>query len=247
MKAILLAAGLGTRLRPVTDKIPKCLVPINDKPLMDYWLEMLGPSEEINGILVNTHYLANVVDTYLRNSKFAKKIKIVFEPELLGTGGTVVKNKDFVQKDRLFLAHADNLTFFDLHAFIHAHKARPKNCVMTMMTFTTPTPESCGIVGLDTWGVVQNFYEKVKTPPSNLANAAVYIMEPEVVNYMVSLNKAFVDISTEIIPKFMGRIFTYHNKHYHRDIGTIESLDLANKELSHLKGDHFGRNEISRA
>lgn len=246
MKAILLAAGLGTRLRPVTDKIPKCLVPINDKPLMDYWLENLGPSKEISEILVNTHYLADVVSNYLKANKFYPKIKIAYEAELLGTGGTVVKNRDFVQNETLFLAHADNLTFFNLDAFIDAHKARPKNCVMTMMTFTTPTPESCGVVSLDTWNVVQSFHEKVAAPPSNLANAAVYIMEPEVVNYMVSLNKPFVDISTEVIPKFMGRISTYHNKIYHRDIGTLDSWKIANLELNHLKGDHHGRHEIAR-
>lgn len=246
MNALLLAAGLGTRLRPLTNDIPKCLVPINGKPLMDYWLQMLGPNEAIKKIVINTHYKVDAVNSFLSTHQYKNKIKTVFEPELLGTGGTVVKNIELFKKESLLLAHADNLTFFDLGSFIHAHRARPKNCVMTMMTFTTPTPESCGIVGLDTWGVVQNFYEKVEAPPNNLANAAVYIMEPEVIDCMVSLNKAFVDVSTEVIPKFMGKIFTYHNKIYHRDIGTMESWQQANKELSVFKGDYRGRDQIAR-
>lgn len=233
MNALLLAAGLGTRLRPLTNNVPKCLVPINDKPLMDYWLQMLGPSELVEKIVVNTHYKAEVVESYLKNHKYNYKITSVYEPKLLGTGGTVVKNIKLFKGEPLLLAHADNLTFFDVEAFVKTHRARPKHCVMTMMTFTTPTPESCGIVGLDTWGVVQTFYEKVSAPPSNLANAAVYIMEPEVLDFMVSLKKEFLDVSTGVIPRFMGKIATYHNKTYHRDIGTMESWEKANRELSH--------------
>ena len=74
-----------------------------------------------------------------------------------------------------------------------------------------------------------------------MANAAVYIIEPEVVDFMVALNKSFVDFSTEVLPNFLGRIYTYHNSTYHRDIGTIESWECANKELPMLEAD-FARN-----
>ena len=98
---------------------------------------------------------------------------------------------------------------------------------MTMMTFRTDTPESCGIVELDGRGVVTGFFEKVARPPGNLANGAVYIFEPEVVETIASLARPVVDLSTEIIPRFIGRILCVETRGYHRDIGTPESLARA--------------------
>ena len=95
MRAILLAAGLGTRLRPITDTIPKCLVPINGKPLIDYWLEQLTKAG-IEKFLINTHYLHEQVESYIEQSKFAGMVDLVYEEELLLTGGTVIANKDFI-------------------------------------------------------------------------------------------------------------------------------------------------------
>jgi mannose-1-phosphate guanylyltransferase len=99
------------------------------------------------------------------------------------------------------------------------------------MTFDTDAPQSCGIVELDTDGVVQAFHEKVANPPGTRANAAVYIFEPSVVDYIASLEKEFCDISTEVLPNFIGRIQTFHNTDYHRDIGTLESLAMAELEF----------------
>jgi mannose-1-phosphate guanylyltransferase len=79
---------------------------------------------------------------------------------------------------------------------------------------------------------VIRFHEKVTNPPGTRANAAVYIMEPDVVDFIASLGKAFVDLSTEVIPRFLGRITTFHNTDYHRDIGTCDSLRRAEAEYA---------------
>jgi mannose-1-phosphate guanylyltransferase len=230
VRALLLAAGLGTRLRPITNTIPKCLVPIRNKPLLEYWLDMLLPSG-VDRILVNTHYLPEAVRSFVGASGWQDAIDLVHEEVLLGTGGTIIKNRSFFIDQPFMVAHADNLTRFDVNAFIARHKARSADVEITMMTFATDMPQSCGIVELDDKGIVRAFHEKVSNPPSNQANAAVYIFEPAVISYMESLGKSFVDVSTEVIPKFLGHIQTFHNTDYHRDIGTPESLAAAEREF----------------
>ena len=139
MKAILLAAGFGTRLRPLTLIIPKCLVPIRNKPLLEYWLENLT-SNGINSILINTHFLSEKVSAYINNSEYKKNCKLIYEKELLGTAGTLLSNLDFIGDEECILIHADNYCMADLKKFILQHKKRPSYCLLTMMTFKTNTP-----------------------------------------------------------------------------------------------------------
>ena len=101
---------------------------------------------------------------------------------------------------------------------------------MTMMTFRTDAPETCGVVEVDSRGIVQAFHEKVPNPPGNLANAAVYILAQGVIDHIAGLRKEHVDFSTEVLPHYLGRINTFHNDIYHRDIGTKESLQAARRE-----------------
>lgn len=231
MKALLLAAGLGTRLRPVTNYIPKCLVPINGKPLLEYWLENLT-KVGVEQFLINTNYLHEQIEEYVKNSKYKGKITLVYEEELLNTGGTILKNKNFFsQKEPFILVHADNLCFCDFKAFLEVHNNRPSNTEITMMLFQTDNPQSCGIVEIDDKGIVKKFHEKVLNPPSNLANGAVYICEPSVVEFMETLCKDKIDFSTEVLPNFMGKISTYENTIYHRDIGTLESYSIAQIDM----------------
>lgn len=230
MRALLLAAGLGTRLRPLTDSIPKCLVPINGKPLMEYWLENLTKAG-ICSLLVNLHHHWQKVSDYLNSCPYASKIKRVYEEELLLTGGTLLENRTFFDNESIMLIHADNLCLCDLSSFIKAHRERPKDTDITMMTFSTETPETCGIVELDDKGVVLAFHEKIEHPPGNRANAAVYILEPTIFDFLESLQQKKIDFSTEVLPNLIGRIYTWHNDVYHRDIGTIESYAKAQIEI----------------
>jgi len=230
MRALLLSAGLGTRLRPVTNTIPKCLVPINGKPLLEYWLENLSQAG-IEEFLINTSYLCEQVEEYVEKSIYKDKITLVYEKELLNTGGTIVQNSSFFKNQPFMLVHADNLSFCNFEAFMDTHNNRPKNCELTMMLFHTDTPNSCGIVELDDLNIVIQFYEKVENPPSNLANGAVYICEPSVIAFCKSLTKKNIDFSNDVLPNFMGRINTFLNNTYHRDIGNIESYALSQIEI----------------
>lgn len=229
MRALLLAAGFGTRLRPITNTTPKCLVGINGRPLLDHWVELLS-NAGIHDMLINLHYLPEQVLDYVANCTHPARLTTVLEPELLCTGGTLLRNRQYFGQEPIMMIHADNLSLFDVRAFVERFRVRDRHIEITMMTFSTDVPEACGIVELDERGTVCAFYEKVKDPPGNLANAAVYILAPTVIEFIASLGKPVVDFSTEVLPHYVGRINTYHNDAYHRDIGSMESLRLAQGE-----------------
>jgi mannose-1-phosphate guanylyltransferase len=228
MRAILLAAGFGTRLRPLTNNVPKCLVTIKGKPLIQIWLEKL---KEINvsPVLVNTHYLSSKVDNFIKNSPFADHVSIVFEPVLLGTAGTLINNLDFFQNQDGLLIHGDNYCLADFKSFLKAHETRPAHCLMTMMLFHTDNPTECGIVELDNENTVIGFHEKVKDPPGNLANGAVYILSNSMLEILKNDFWDKTDFSTEILLHFLGKIHTFVTNETFIDIGTISNYEKANR------------------
>jgi mannose-1-phosphate guanylyltransferase len=231
MRAILLAAGFGTRLRPLTDTLPKCLVPIQGKPLLQIWLERLS-SAGIGPYLANTHYLADQVEAFIKEGQFSDRVTLVYEERLLGTAGTLLANMDFFQGDDGLLAHADNYCMADLSAFMLAHQQRPAGCVMTMMTFLTDRPEACGIVELDERGVVIRMHEKVLNPPGNLANGAIYIISPAMQTELRQQLPSATDFSTEVLPHFMGRIYSYRTHSTFMDVGTPDAYALLNSNCA---------------
>jgi len=204
---------------------------------MEYWLQLLVGGG-VTPILVNTHYLAGQVGEFVHGSPYGAHVQLVHEETLLGTAGTLLRNRHFFGNEPAMLIHGDNLSLFDVRSFMAAHASKPSSVEITMMTFTAQKPESCGIVDTDEHGVVRAFHEKDSNPPCGRANAAVYIVSPAVMDFLASLGKGVIDFSTEVIPRYLGRINTFHNDIYHRDIGTPESLHAAQPEyrnvLAHL-------------
>jgi mannose-1-phosphate guanylyltransferase len=234
MKALLLAAGKGTRLKPLTNYVPKCLVPIMNRPLLEIWLDLLD-HDLITDVLVNTHHLADQVVKMIAESEHNKNITIVHEDKLLNTGGTIKANRKFFGSEPLMVIHADNLSLFDLNSFYSRFSNRPAGVEITMMTFVTDSPSSCGLVTLSNDGIVNAFVEKPKVAVTNLANAAVYIISSNVVDYIAELNCDQIDFSADVIPKYVGRINTFHNDLYHRDIGNRASLMQAQSDAMNNK------------
>lgn len=233
LKALLLCAGLGTRLRPITDTIPKCLVEVCGEPLLKKWLDKLkalGCKE----VVINTHYLANKVNSFLDSyERDSMKIIRSHEQELLGTAGTLLHHQECFKKDNCLVIHADNATDSDLRQFIQAHKDRPNNCVMTMLTFRCENPESCGIAEVDDKSILIGFHEKKKNQPGNLANGAVYAIAPAFWSALDTRGLPMHDFSTEVIPSLMGRIYTWELNEPFLDIGTPDNLSKAQDLLNH--------------
>lgn len=238
MNALLLAAGLGTRLRPLTDTVPKCLVPIAGRPLLAYWLELLFEHGRVQEVVINTHHLPGPVQAFCSGSPYRDRVHLVHEEQLLGTAGTLQAQLPRLSGGDVLVAHADNLTLFDPLAFQARHQARPPGCVLTMMTFDAQDPRLCGVVELTEQGVVTAFHEKVAQPPSNLANAAVYLFSPEALGMIPGClaqgpgaGSGTADISLDLIPRLLGRVCTFHNSLYHRDIGHAAALAAAQTEF----------------
>lgn len=224
MKAIVLAAGLGTRLKPITNKIPKCLVEINGRPLLGKWLDDLSNSG-VNEILINTHYLSDQVLDYLSKSKYRDLVEISHEKKLLGTAGTLIKNLDFFENEGGLLIHADNYCNLDLKSFYLAHKNRPATCELTIVTFNTTDPQNCGILEMDKNGIVFNIFEKVKIPKGNIANGAIYFLSPSFIQILRENHSNSIDFVNDILINYLGKIFTFHTNDLFVDIGTPEALN----------------------
>ncbi len=226
--AVLLAAGAGTRLAPLTDEWPKPLMPVGGRPLLQIWLDDLW-TIGVRSVVVNVHHHRREMLDFLNRPRFRNWVRVFEEERLLGTAGTLRACRGFLVGGPTLLAHADNLCRCHLADFVAAHRERPGGHVATMMTFDTETPESCGIVETDAAGTVVAFHEKAHDPPGRRANGAVYLLQPEVLDWLDD-HPGVTDFSTGVVPEFLGRIGTWHNVNVHRDIGTPAMLAAAQND-----------------
>lgn len=228
MKAFLLAAGLGTRLRPITDSTPKCMLQIGDRPLLDIWLDALVKAG-VHEVLINLHHLAPMVRAHVAARSGPPAVRMVEEQELLGSAGTLLANRDFVDGEEMFLAvNADNLTDFDLRVLIDAH--RDSGAIATLSLFRAPRPSECGVVDVED-GRVVGYVEKPADPPSDLANAGMYAFHPSVLEVIAGPPPK--DIGYDLLPRLVGRARAVTiDGCYFIDIGTPAALERARDEWS---------------
>jgi mannose-1-phosphate guanylyltransferase len=223
VKAFLLAAGRGSRLRPITDTTPKCLVEIDGRPLLDIWLHSLAAAG-VTEVLLNTHHLAGQVVAHTRRWNASPTVHVVHEKSLLGSAGTLRANRDFVAGEDLFLAlNADNLTDYDLRRLVQAHRSHAP--VATLTVFAAPQPRECGVFELD-GDLVVGFEEKPARPRSNLANAGMYVFDPRVLDELDDDRPK--DIGFDLLPQLVGRARAVSiGGSYFLDIGTPAALERA--------------------
>ena len=226
MKAFLLAAGVGSRLRPITDTLPKCMVVIDDRPLLDIWLDAFDRAG-IDEVLINLHHLPDVVRDHIAARQGPPVVRTFFEPELLGSAGTLAVNRHWVDGEDVFLAcNADNLTDFDLRTLIDEHRGH--HAIATLTVFHSETPSAGGVVEVDRDGTVTGFAEKPAEPVSDLTNAGMYAFHPSVLGEITG--PAPADIGHHLLPRLVGRARAMVVPGYFRDIGTVEAYRRARKE-----------------
>lgn len=220
MKAVLLAAGLGTRLRPLTDTTPKCLVRIGERTLLDIWLDSLA-DVGVDEVLVNTHHLADLVNEHVAVRTSGPSVRLLHEETLRGSAGTLRAARDLLDDDWFLAVNADNLTDYDLSDLVAAHAASP--CLATLTAFHAPRPSQCGILEVDDDGLLVGFEEKPAHPRGDLANAGLYAFDREVLDLIEGHEP--VDIGTHLLPRLVGRARVFGiGSAYLRDIGTPEAL-----------------------
>ncbi|HPD16886.1 MAG TPA: nucleotidyltransferase family protein [Planctomycetota bacterium] len=228
MKVLLLAAGLGTRLYPLTETVPKCLVPVAGRPLLDYWFDRLGEAG-LREVLINTHHLAGRVRAYIErmNAKGDFNISEAFEPHLLGSAGTIRANRGFADDaEHCLIVYADMFSDVDLAEFLRFHGSHGDP--FTMMLFRASDPRACGIAELDAAGRVIAFEEKPRYPASNLANGGVYAVTADAYREIADMDR--IDIGYQVLPAFVGRMRGWEWNGYHRDIGSPDALRRASAD-----------------
>jgi mannose-1-phosphate guanylyltransferase len=226
VKAFLLAAGVGSRLRPITDAIPKCMAPIGDRPLLDIWLDAFDRAG-VDEVLVNLHHLPDVVRQHLAAHEGPPAVRTVYETELLGSAGTLVANRAWVDGEENFLAcNADNLTDFDLRSLIETH--RDHGPIATLTVFHSANPSAGGVVDVDASGRVIGYAEKPSQPVSDLTNAGMYAFHPKVLDEVHGMPP--VDIGYDLLPQLVGRARAVLVEGYFRDIGTADAYHRAREE-----------------
>lgn len=223
MKAFLLAAGHGTRLRPITDTLPKCMVPIRGTPLLSIWLE-LCKQFGIDEVLINIHAHAAIVRDFLRQNANGIRAHVVEEEQLLGSAGTLRCNRDWVAgEDEFWVFYADVLCHPDLGNMLRVHRQRRP--AATLAVYEVPDPHRCGIVSTDGEGMIQQFVEKPANPTGNLAFAGVMLATPAILDLIPDQTPA--DIGFHVLPRLVGRMLAVPIGGYLLDVGTMDNYQAA--------------------
>jgi mannose-1-phosphate guanylyltransferase len=228
MKAFLLAGGMGERLRPLTTRMPKCLVPIRGTPLIGIWLDALA-RHDVDGVLVNVSQFPEQVERFV-DSRGARPphVRLVSEAVPLGSAGTVAANRAFVEGEESFwIVYSDNLTNISFAPMLAFHRTHQD--VLTMALFRTPSPQSSGIVSLKPGGRIVGFCEKPERPDGNLANAGIYLARQALFD-CIPQGEGVRDFGHHVLPRLVGRMRGYEIEGYLADIGTPSRLARAEAE-----------------
>jgi mannose-1-phosphate guanylyltransferase len=226
VKAFLLAAGNGTRLRPLTNSIPKCLVPIHGTPLLAIWLQWCA-RYGVDRVLINTHSHSDRVREFLAAYHGPVQVTMTSEPELLGSAGTLHVNRSFVAGERTFaVLYADVLTNCRFDKMLGFH--RLSRASVTLGTYRVPNPAQCGIITTNETGKVVEFTEKPAFPKSDRAFSGVLISGPALLDNVPAKTPA--DIGFNVLPNLLGEMFAFSITDYVLDIGTIEKYEQAQRE-----------------
>ncbi len=223
MKAFLLAAGLGTRLRPLTDTLPKCLVPVKGEPLLGLWLNHLR-QHGVTEVCINLHTGAPQVREFLRSRDWGLTLRLAEEAVLLGSAGTLAANRHWVEAEEYFgIFYADVLTNTNIGALRNFH--RPFSPAATLGLYHVPDPARCGIADLNADGVVIGFVEKPQYPHGDLAFSGLMIAGPALLEALPQHVPA--DIGGQVLPKLVGRMRGIVLEDFVLDIGTLENYHRA--------------------
>jgi mannose-1-phosphate guanylyltransferase len=226
VKAFLLAGGRGERLAPLTDRIPKCLAPVNGVPLLTIWLELCS-RHGVHEVLINVSRHADILERFITEGSWNVDIRLVREPNPIGNAGTVLAHRDFVKaEESFFILYTDNLTdvsLSDLAAFHRTHTAP-----MTMALFHTPAPQASGIVQLRDDGLITAFEEKPARPAGTLANAGIYVARQELFA-AIPAGRDVTDFGHDVVPRLIGRMYGYVIEDFLMDIGNPAALAEASR------------------
>jgi mannose-1-phosphate guanylyltransferase len=219
MKAMVLAAGLGTRLRPLTYEITKPMVPVLDRPVMEHIVDLLD-RHGFDEVIANLHYFPDSIRDH-----FGDRLQYRFEEELLGTAGGVRGCADFFGEEPFLVISGDALTDIDLTAFVTRH--RESGGVATLAVKQVPDTSEYGVVLHDGDGRITGFQEKPEPDEalSDMGNCGIYMFDPKIFDYFPS--RPFVDWAQDVFPVLLENDVPFHIhelEEYWNDVGSLGEL-----------------------
>ncbi|MDH6145930.1 mannose-1-phosphate guanylyltransferase/phosphomannomutase [Kitasatospora sp. GP30] len=238
MKAVVMAGGEGTRLRPMTSSMPKPLLPVANRPIMEHVLRLLK-RHGLTDTVVTVQFLASLVKNYFGDGEeLGMNLTYANEEVPLGTAGSVKNAEDALRDDSFLVISGDALTDFDLTELIAFH--RSKGALVTVCLTRVPNPLEFGITIVDDDGRVERFLEKPTWGQvfSDTVNTGIYVMEPEVFDYVAAGTP--VDWSSDVFPQLLKEgkpVYGYVAEGYWEDVGTHESYGKAQADVLEGKVD----------
>ncbi len=236
MKAMILAAGRGTRLRPLTNTCPKPMISIADKPLLEYVIRILA-LHGFDELVINLHHLPEIIQEYFGDgSAWNVDLNYSFEEELLGTAGAVQKAAGFF--DEPFLVYyGDQLTNADLSDFWQAHKRAGVQASLGLIWKNDPT--SHGVVQLDRHRLVRRFIEKPQAHQvfdNYLVNAGIYILEPEILNW---IPRPPCDFGYDVFPDLLAGGQAIYGHHLKGQLLSTDTMERYRHTQRQIEAQHF--------
>ena len=230
MKAVILSGGLGTRLRPFTLSLPKGLLPLANRPFLEYQLLLLK-KYRIDEVLIALSYMPEAIKNYFGEEKYGIKIYYTVEKGPLGTGGAVKKAEDFIDQTT-FILNGDVLSDIALSSLFKLHHKRRANITISLIRVKDPT--QYGLVERNGFGRIRSFLEKPQEEEiiTNTVNAGIYLFEPEVLKFIPE--GVNYSLERDLFPTVLrnrGRLFSYIHTGYWQDVGTLERYLQANFDL----------------
>lgn len=234
LKAMVMAAGVGSRLDPLTQCVPKPLVPIANRPVMDILLEKLLDIS-VKDVIANTYYLSDKIVEHYKDNKMGVNFNYVHEKTLSGTAGGVKKCQFFFEEGEDFLVlSADGFTNADLRTGLDAHKKSGAIATIGIKKIAMEEIPNFGVVVTDKKGFITGFQEKpsIKEAKSDCINTGIYIFNYEIFNYIPK--DTFYDFAKNVFPDLLEKglkINTFPVDEYWSDIGTLEQYSQSTNDL----------------
>ncbi|MEK7513901.1 MAG: nucleotidyltransferase family protein [Patescibacteria group bacterium] len=235
MKVLILAAGLGSRLQPLTDNLPKVMLPVGGKPVLEHLINLCH-FHGLNEIIISTHYLSEKISDYFQDgTKFNVHLTYSHETMRLGSAGAIKLAAPLLANDSFIVLNGDVLTNVNLAEMIKFHQQ--KKGLATFLVHSTNHPYDSDIVEFDHAGLISKFFRlKAGEKFQSLSKSGTHIFEPEVLDFIPQ--NQFYSLEKGLIPDLLARherLYAYSSNCYSKDMGTPERLNQVNQDYDAKK------------
>lgn len=231
MKAVIMAGGLGTRIYNVARNIPKPMIKINNKPVLEYIIDNLREQGFIDLIITVSHQANIIIDYFKDGKEFGVNIEYFVEDKPLGNAGALYKIKEKLT-DNFLLLNADSVMGVDFNKLIKYHEE--KNALVTILTHPTTHPEDCGLIVVDNNNMVIEWLTKEDKRPQyfkNRVNAGIHVINKKLLE--TKIDSETIDLDRQILKSLAntGKMYAYDSIEYVRDMGTPERLQMVCNDI----------------